>query len=1042
MCFSLSLGIGGALILNTNSTEKVEASSYSASTVTKNLNLNDASESTIRNYYSNLNSLSASERQGTNLLKNLKPILKNNQKFFSYGGSATTAVWQIYEIVDRDWEKSPASSIPGYNANTNTITNYTYGTSNSNVGSNPYVHALYVNRDVDNQTRAWGNHDQDDWGINQEHVWAKSCGFDDKSTATGARGDVMHLWAGNGRVNGQFHSNYYYGFVDKTKSYTDAGKDKMNYTNLTGNLTGFSKTFGGSNTVFEPQDSDKGDIARAIFYMAARYNYYSGSDSDGIDAGNPNLVLVNNVSSWSNNGYTSSTSTQGKMGILQDLLEWNRIDPPDEWEIHRNNLCYNNFTNNRNPFIDFPEWAEYIWGSSNNGNYNSTVTGYAVPQTNLINNFASQVSGSVSISDVNKRITAGENATISATSSDNSMISWTSSNTNVATVSSATSASGANITINAIAAGNATITARATIDDKVYSKTCEVTVVSPASGDENTSSITVASYASANSWANGVKYTSLPIDSNVTASVNDGGGNTGKYYTSGNEWRFYQSETAKIEFSAAEGYVIDKLTVNYNVANNGALYDMSDNQIASGTEYNINSSDVIYQIKSTSGTSGQIKFTSFSVTYHQVQQVTLSSITLDTSNVQTIFTTGDTFNHSGLVVTAHYSDASTEIVSPSSVSEPDFQEESGTITIIVNYLGKTATYDITLITSISASANKTYKVGDVISTSDITVVDNEDNEIDNFVFAEDGYVFTYEDANSGGSATDKVFEVSFGNLTTDLTVSVSRETPTVSNDTLNYSLIGVSGTTYKDWDNKQSNSNAIYSGRSAGGNTAIQLRSSGSVEGIVQTSSGGIVASVEVTWNSNTADGRKINIYGKNTAYSAASDLFGNNAGTLIGSITYNSTTKLTITDSYAFIGIRSNSGALYLDEIVINYCADAKALSNFLMYEDTNNQCLTKLDDAIDMFNKLSSSDRESFMTSDEYVIETARERFEAWLVHEEKEISYSAGDYTIVDSRALLFDVIHQDSQLPTYILITIASISMASIIGYFYLRKKKEN
>ena len=50
------------------------------------------------------------------------------------------------------------------------------------------------------------------------------------------------------------------------------------------------------------------------------------------------------------------------MGILSDLLEWNKLDPVDEYEIHRNNLIYKNFQHNRNPFIDFPEWADYIWG--------------------------------------------------------------------------------------------------------------------------------------------------------------------------------------------------------------------------------------------------------------------------------------------------------------------------------------------------------------------------------------------------------------------------------------------------------------------------------------------------------------------------------------------------------------------------------------------------------------------------------------------------------------------------------------------------------
>ena len=363
-----------------------------AGEVPVNIDLNDCSESEIRSYYSNLDSLSEAERQGTNLLKNLKPILAKDHVCYSYGSSATTAVWQIYEIVDRDWTLSPAKDIVGYDASTNKITGYTYGKSNSSVGSNPYIHALYVNRNVQNETKAWGDHNQDQWGINQEHVWPKSAGFDDDSNPTGARGDIMHLWAGNGRVNGQYHNNWYYGYVDQSRSYEDAGKDKKGWSNLTGNLKGLSKTFKDSDvTVFEPQDSDKSDIARSIFYMMARYNYLSGEDSKGISSANPNLEIVNDLTSFNKSGYTSSVSQTGKMGILQDLLEWNKLDPVDEFEIHRNNLLYRNYSFNRNPFIDFPEWADYIWGTSSNGNYVSTPTGAALPKSDEINKGGSSV---------------------------------------------------------------------------------------------------------------------------------------------------------------------------------------------------------------------------------------------------------------------------------------------------------------------------------------------------------------------------------------------------------------------------------------------------------------------------------------------------------------------------------------------------------------------------------------------------------------------------------------------------------------------------
>ena len=459
-------------LLKSKPYQEVLASNYSSIPVPKNLDLNDATDEQIRNYYSGLNSLSESERQGTNLLKNLKPILKNGQTYFAYGSSATTSVWQIYEIVDRDWEKSPTSAISGYNASTNTITGYSYGYSNSNKGSNPYLHALYVNRDKENGTRAWGDHSQTNYGHNQEHVWPKSAGFEDETHPVGARGDVMHLWAGNGRVNGQYHSNFYYGNVDKNKTYTDAGDD---YEYLRGNLKGYSKTTPGSNYVFEPQDSDKGDIARAIFYMAARYNYLSGSDEDGIDSGNPNLEIVDNISSYQKSGYQSSTTVTGKLGILRDLLEWNKIDPPDEWEIHRNNLCYNNYTHNRNPFIDFPQWADYIWGTYENGTYNSSPKGSANPQTDSVND-----KGGISISFNYKpegTIQVGDEIRLVATTIDNSQITWSVEDESIIEiVGEKVRNSGEIVTFKAKANGKTNIVAKATIDGKEQIKKINVQI--------------------------------------------------------------------------------------------------------------------------------------------------------------------------------------------------------------------------------------------------------------------------------------------------------------------------------------------------------------------------------------------------------------------------------------------------------------------------------------------------------------------------------------------------------------------------------------
>ena len=440
---------------------KVEA--YDASSLPTTIDLNDCNEQEIRDYYSSLNSLSVSERQGTKLLKNLKTILSNGQKYYNYDSGST--VWQMYEISDRDWVKSPASSITygTYNASTNTITDYQYGTSNTNGKNNPYLHALYIDRDIDHQVKAWGNHNQDMWGINREHIWAKSHGFQDEG-AGGARGDPMHLWAANGYAN-NIHSNYFYAFVDKTRTYEDCGDT---YSSVPNNLRGYSKNMGGSEKVFEPQDSDKGDIARSIFYMVARYNNYAGASS-GFDTNNPNLVLLNDLSENSTTGTSNANNPYG-MGLLRDLLAWNKLDPVDEYEIHRNNLLYKNYTNNRNPFIDFPNWADAIWGTANldGTNYNSTITTSASPATDSLNVIESNT---FSISSHNIELEVDQTAEIYATNASGN-ISWSISDNTVASLNKTSTTNNEKVTITALKGGTTTITAT----NGGNSASCTVTV--------------------------------------------------------------------------------------------------------------------------------------------------------------------------------------------------------------------------------------------------------------------------------------------------------------------------------------------------------------------------------------------------------------------------------------------------------------------------------------------------------------------------------------------------------------------------------------
>ena len=120
---------------------------------------------------------------------------------------------------------------------------------------------------------------------------------------------------------------------------------------------------------------------------------------------------------------------------------------------------------------------------------------------------------------------------------------------------------------------------------------------------------------------------------------------------------------------------------------------------------------------------------------------------------------------------------------------------------------------------------------------------------------------------------------------------------------------------------------SVYYTLTAGGNVntgpVIQMRTNNNNSGIVTTASGGNVTKIVLTWNSNTSNGRTLQIYGKNTAYSSPSDLYDSSTqGTLIGELAKGSTT-LTITGNYKYVGIRSKDNALYLDEIRV-YWRDA----------------------------------------------------------------------------------------------------------------------
>ena len=179
--------------------------------------------------------------------------------------------------------------------------------------------------------------------------------------------------------------------------------------------------------------------------------------------------------------------------------------------------------------------------------------------------------------------------------------------------------------------------------------------------------------------------------------------------------------------------------------------------------------------------------------------------------------------------------------------------------------------------------------------------------------------FTGYEMNTAGTYTVTVSYTEKG-VTKTATYTLTVIVPTGGGtDILNQAFTGISGSVYTDFSGKIGASGAVYAGQCAGSNQSIQLRSKNDNCGIVTTDTGGKAKKVTVTWESHTMEGRTLNIYGKNTAYTSASDLYDEaKQGTLLGSVTCGTSTEVTISGDYTYIGFRSAADAMYLSEVKI----------------------------------------------------------------------------------------------------------------------------
>ena len=182
------------------------------------------------------------------------------------------------------------------------------------------------------------------------------------------------------------------------------------------------------------------------------------------------------------------------------------------------------------------------------------------------------------------------------------------------------------------------------------------------------------------------------------------------------------------------------------------------------------------------------------------------------------------------------------------------------------------------------------------------------------------------DANSNNISTTKTGENTYTFNMPGSNVTVSSSFANTYADVITNNLFGISGSSYTDWNGVSSNSSAVYSGNTSASKNVIQFKKASEGSGIYTTVSGGYVRNVTVTWNTNTSSGRTIKIYGSNAPFTSASKI---SSGVELGTIVYGTSTELDINSNYQYIGMEGSGGAVYLDEIDIEWEEATTAIVN-----------------------------------------------------------------------------------------------------------------
>lgn len=252
------------------------------------------------------------------------------------GETGFTLKSTLHDIIDEamgDNSGQPAHDVQSYD-NLWDI----YESSDSRVeNGNTFVFDMYSNCDFEFVTdQNMGDNGPECTNFNREHSFPRS--WFGGSSSLDIFKDPFHVIPTDSRVNGERGNLAYGEVIDGSETYISTNNSKK----------GPSALQGPTGQVFEPADEFKGDIARQFFYVATRYE--------------------DMISGWESNDSDGDSMLDGSSDkVFEDwalnmLFDWHINDPVSSKEMTRQEAIFT-AQDNRNPFIDNPDWVQEIWGN-------------------------------------------------------------------------------------------------------------------------------------------------------------------------------------------------------------------------------------------------------------------------------------------------------------------------------------------------------------------------------------------------------------------------------------------------------------------------------------------------------------------------------------------------------------------------------------------------------------------------------------------------------------------------------------------------------